>query len=280
MEEQSARNNPRSHHGGGGGGGREDCWSEGATGTLVEAWGDRYLRLNRGNLRQKDWKEVADAVNSRQNGVMPRRTDIQCKNRIDTLKKKFKLEKSKPPPSKWPFYYRLETLIGTNTASVTPPKKLPSVNFTVKPSKSKLKPNPNLGVYSNASSSKSRLNWAGSTGSSYGGGGDYNDEEEDDDDFDDKNGVYDRRVRKHRMETVDFTDEAGCRELARAILKFGEIYEKIESLKHQQMMELEKQRMEFTKDIEFQRMNMFMETQVELEKIKHPKHATGSGKKL
>ncbi|KAM7526544.1 hypothetical protein LguiA_016446 [Lonicera macranthoides] len=33
------------------------------------------------------------------------------------------------------------------------------------------------------------------------------------------------------------------------------------------MMELEKQGMEFTKDLEFQRMNMFMDAQLQLEKM-------------
>ncbi|OMP08493.1 putative transcription factor [Corchorus olitorius] len=166
------------HSSSGGGGGREDCWSEGATATLVEAWGDRYIRLNRGNLRQKDWQEVADAVNSRLNGAKSRKTDVQCKNRIDTLKKKYKLERSKPPPSKWPFFKRIDSLIG-----------------------------------------------------------------------------------------------------ARAILKFGEIYERIESSKQQQMMELEKQRMEFTKDLEFQRMNMFVDAQLEMQKSKRQRNLTRSGKK-
>ncbi|MEI4856007.1 hypothetical protein, partial [Klebsiella pneumoniae] len=42
---------------GGNGGGREDCWSEGATAVLIDAWGERYLELSRGNLKQKHWKE-------------------------------------------------------------------------------------------------------------------------------------------------------------------------------------------------------------------------------
>ena len=90
------RNPKKPNHGGG----REDCWSEGSTETLIEAWGGRYLRLNRGNLRQKDWIEVSDAVNSRRSPLKPPRTDVQCKNRIDTLKKKYKLHKSKPSPRK------------------------------------------------------------------------------------------------------------------------------------------------------------------------------------
>ncbi|KAG8651473.1 trihelix transcription factor ASIL2 isoform X2 [Manihot esculenta] len=241
----------------GGGGGREDCWSEGATETLIEAWGDRYINLNRGNLRQKDWKEVADTVNGRQNGVKPRKTDVQCKNRIDTLKKKYKLEKAKPPPSKWPFYYRLDSLIGAN-ATVNPKKKAAAATFPVKSTPS-IKPELYTGVSNSTEAS-------------------FDDEkDEDDDDI----GFDERAIKKqHRIEDVDFSDGAACRELARAILKFGEIYERIESSKQQQMVELEKQRMEFTKELEFERMNMFMDAQLELEKksSKRSKYASsGSG---
>ena len=255
------RSPKRPHHGGSGG--REDCWSEGATETLIEAWGDRYIQLNRGNLRQNDWKEVADAVNGRENGVKPHKTDVQCKNRIDTLKKKYKVEKSKPPPSKWVFYQRLDSLIGAD-------KKPTTVTLTVKGSKPKPNPSPILGsahvLYSGGSS---RLDsGGGSVESSLG---------DDDDDEEDDLGFSGRRVRKQRFETVDFSDGAACRELARAILKFGEIYERIESSKQQQMMELEKQRMEFAKDLEFQRMNMFMDAQLEVERMKRPKYANSSG---
>lgn len=98
---------------GGGGGhghghGRDDCWSEGATNTLIEAWGTRYVELNRGNLKQKHWKDVADAVSGRENCSKTSKTDVQCKNRLDTLKKKYKLEKSRifsnGGNSKWPFF--------------------------------------------------------------------------------------------------------------------------------------------------------------------------------
>ena len=288
MASHGAHNTPRPHHTAGG---REDCWSEAATEMLIEAWGDRYLHLNRGNLRQKDWKEVADSVNGRHNGDKPRRTDVQCKNRVDTLKKKYKLERSKPVPSKWPFYSRLDHLVGV-TAAITPTtttkrasqspsvvqKPTTTVTFTVKSSP---KPNPNTNkntntnvvVYSGGSSSKSRLNSSGSNESDGGGGGGGGNDDDDDDLL--LNGCG---VRKHRFEGVEFSDETAYKELARAILRFGEVYERIESSKQQQMMELEKQRMEFTKDLEFQRMNMFMEAQVELEKMKLPtKYAPGSG---
>ncbi|XP_059666782.1 trihelix transcription factor ENAP1-like [Cornus florida] len=265
MDSKGAHNTSRPHlggGGGGGGGGREDCWSEGATEALIEAWGDRYLMVNRGNLRQTDWKHVADAVNARHNGVKPRWTDVQCKNRVDTVKKKYKAEKAKTLPSKWPFYHRLDHLLGNAVPTSNKKNQKPhTVTLTVK-SRSKQNPNPNPNTMVVYSGGLSRRNSSGSDESSLGGG-------------------RDEDVRKNRMDSVDFSEDTAYKELARAILRFGEIYERTESSKQQQMMELEKQRMEFIKDLELQRMNMFMESQLELEKMKFPtKYAPGSGKKL
>ena len=93
--------------GGGGGGGREDAWSEGATSALIDAWGERFVALGRGSLRHPQWQEVADAVSSRDGYSKGPRSDIQCKNRIDTLKKKYKVEKAKRASS-WPYFDRLD----------------------------------------------------------------------------------------------------------------------------------------------------------------------------
>jgi hypothetical protein len=121
--------------GSGGGGGREDCWSEDATSVLIDAWGERYLQLSRGNLKQKHWKEVADIVSSTEDYGKTPKTDIQCKNRIDTVKKKYKLEKAKVAsgggPSKWTFFDRLDQLIGPTAkiavSSPSPPLQQPKV---------------------------------------------------------------------------------------------------------------------------------------------------------
>ncbi|KAJ4720102.1 Trihelix transcription factor [Melia azedarach] len=254
MESRGSHHVRSTHAPTGGGGGREDCWSEGATETLIEAWGDRYVRLNRGHLRQKDWKEVAESVNSRENGAKSKKTDIQCKNRIDTLKKKYKVEKAKPPPSKWPFYYRLDSLIGTDAVN----KKPTTVTLRVKS-----KPNTSFIGRSVLAENNNLLSDVDVDGDGEG---------DDDDD--------EMMVKKvHRMEDVDLSDGAACRELARAILKFGEIYERIESEKQKQMMELEKERMEFIKDVECERLNMFMVAQLEIQKLKRKNRPAGSGKK-
>ncbi|CAH8339521.1 unnamed protein product [Eruca vesicaria subsp. sativa] len=239
--------------------GREDWWSEDATATLIEAWGDRYVHLSRGNLRQNDWKDVADAVNSRHGNGRPK-TDVQCKNRIDTLKKKYKTEKAKPSPSSWCFFERLDYLIGPvalKKSTVKSPLKIQTLNPT--------------GSVSSGSSLDE-------------------DDDEDDDDDDEVGGGWGFEVRKRRrVEDVDRWEGEGgggggggasCRELARAILKLGEVYERMESAKQGMMIELEKQRMEVAKELELQRMNMLMDMQMELEKSKLRKRKAASGKKL
>ncbi|WOL14815.1 hypothetical protein Cni_G23596 [Canna indica] len=288
----------------GGGGGREDCWSEGATADLIEAWGDRHLRLSRGSLRQKDWKEVADAVNERRMaaGKLPK-TDSQCKNRIDTLKKKYKIEKAKPGPSQWSFFSTLDLLVGD---VVSEPYSRPSPpvrsQYSHPLSKRHLSlastckhRNPDLGaaVCSPGSSESSpreflgRNYYVGIDNVLKEGDAEDNDDEEEEEEEEEPdhtvNRMFDsallekqaKRQRNWGVFGCDLGDgrrEGAFGELARAIMKFADVYERVENSKQQQMMELERKRMEFAKDLEFQRMQMLMEAQIELEKMKRPKN--------
>ncbi|KAL2612767.1 hypothetical protein R1flu_024459 [Riccia fluitans] len=231
--------------------GREDCWSEGATFTLIEAWGDRYLELNRGNLKQKHWKDVADAVNNREEGKASK-TDVQCKNRLDTLKKKYKLEKNKVVAtggSKWAFFEKLDELIGTS-------RKLNKAAKSQKRKRDKVDDgepkavNDNTNDASTNTKSKESPHMTDSCPHAT------------------TPGTERKIVKKKKLQDGPFKD------LARAIIKFGEVYERIESAKQQLLMDLEKQRMEFTKELELQRMQLFMQTQVELAKMKHAKHGS------
>ncbi|KAA8519653.1 hypothetical protein F0562_013902 [Nyssa sinensis] len=256
---------------------REDCWSEEATSTLVDAWGRRYLELNRGNLRQKDWQEVADAVNARHgHNKKARRTDVQCKNRIDTLKKKYKIEKARfsesngTVSSSWPFYTRLDPLIGSTVTAKKPPyspplavplpyRKPPStmVQSVVLPQK---RPFPAV------DDSYFRRNYSAVAAAAAASADAEEEESEDEDELEDL-----RSGEESGGQRDGETD--GMRRLARAIESLGEIYERVEGEKQRQVIELEKQRMQFVKDLEVQRMQLFMDTQVQLEKIKQAKRS-------
>ncbi|XP_042496335.1 trihelix transcription factor ASIL1-like [Macadamia integrifolia] len=262
---------------------REDCWSENATFTLIEAWGDRYVELNRGILRQKRWQEVADAVNADHSAnKKARRTDVQCKNRIDTLKKKYKIEKARildsdgTLSSKWPFYYRLDSLIGSTAPAKKspspppPPLALPLPYRQTPLSLPHALPVPLL-VQSGKENRPSpavddsffRRNFSAAAAAAAAAAADNVDDNDVDSGSSSSSMESWQREREREMN--------GFHMLAQAISRFGEIYEKVEGAKQRQMVELEKQRMQFSKDLEFQRMQLFMDTHVQLEKINRAK---------
>ncbi|XP_051125813.1 trihelix transcription factor ENAP2-like [Andrographis paniculata] len=280
---------------------REDCWTEDATSTLVDAWGRRYLELNRGNLRQKDWQEVADIVNSRHGHTKKtRRTDVQCKNRVDTLKKKYKVEKARildsngTLTSPWRFFSQMELLIGPSSLTKHQNKLTPS-SFPLPPSQftpSLSLPMPPMAVplsYRKPANSaiispvtlpmKRPTPMPSVDGphfkKSYFPMAAAEDEQEEEEDDELERGVP-KRSKTRVSEEDGEVGEEGMRRLAKAIERFGEIFEKVEGMKYRQMVELEKQRMQFTKDLEVQRMQLFMDTQVQLEKMKHAKRSGSS----
>ncbi|KAL3509137.1 hypothetical protein ACH5RR_028538 [Cinchona calisaya] len=281
---------------------REDCWSEEATHTLIEAWGSHYLELNRGNLRQKHWQEVADAVNAVHALTKKlHRTDIQCKNRIDTLKKKYKLEKSKILQSNsryastWPFFASLDSLVGdsymkinapssgstpvtrknslaakSNTPSPAPVRKefpvLPPLPSSVPVGPRSKRPAP-----AGMGEESFRRNFSAMAAAAAAAAEDGSDTSSE------AVGAAGMGRRKRRRAAGGKVAAEGCRKLAEAIRGFAEIYERVEEAKQRQMVELEKQRMQFAKDLEIQRMKLFMESQVQLEKLKRSKRNSQSG---
>ncbi|XWS19704.1 hypothetical protein CRYUN_Cryun31cG0038700 [Craigia yunnanensis] len=272
---------------------REDCWSEEATSTLVDAWGRRYLELNRGNLRQKDWQDVADAVNALHGHTKKtHRTDVQCKNRIDTIKKKYKIEKTRVTSSNgtltssWPFFERLDSLIGSNFAAkkISPsPKISPKLSPRLSP---RIPGSPPVALplplpYRRTPASATvvalsqkrpaaddgyfRRNYSAIAAAAAASAAESDEEEGEESEGEESEGEGEGE------------EAEGMKRLARAIERFGQVYERMEGEKLRQMVELEKQKMQFAKDLEVQRMRMFMDTQVQLERIKRGKRSSGSG---
>lgn len=348
---------------------REDCWSEGETSALVDAWGERYLELNRGNLRQKQWQEVADAVNSRIGTTRRKmRTDVQCKNRIDTLKKKYKLEKARlvegtAVTSSWPFYGRLDALIGATTPAAGSgssgggggikrhaPSASYSHSFSHSPSPALAIPLPyqkkGMGMLPTASPLHGKLpamttlptalpvddsifrkaaaaamaasslpmgnafirrtppvappvhsgensfirkaptptalpmdnsfirNAAAAALAAKGEAG----EEEEEESEEGEGNSEPRSVSMgERKKGKKRGSGEGILELAKAIEKMGEMYERVEGVRQRQMMDMEKQRMEFLKGLELQRMEMFADLKVQMEKVKRARRSSDAG---
>ncbi|KAG8055892.1 hypothetical protein GUJ93_ZPchr0001g33186 [Zizania palustris] len=301
---------------------REDCWSEGETATLVDAWGSRYLDLNRGSLRQPQWREVAEAVNSRPGASArrrPPRTDIQCKNRVDTLKKKYKAERVKEAPSTWPFFRQLDILVGPTISGAggasgkkpSPPRALPMLRRRMSPSRSPSPPSPTpalalpLPNYRQGSNLPSagllfnKMAAAAAADSDSEDGYNINNNTNNYEDDDDDDGSQQSASRSESSRSGGGaaaataaagggvssskrkrSDAEGFGELAKAVDTFAEMYERMEFAKQRHAEEMERQRIKFLKDLELKRMQAFVDVQLQLARAKHRKHPDGAPEML
>ncbi|KAI3777808.1 hypothetical protein L1987_47611 [Smallanthus sonchifolius] len=198
-------------------------WSEHETFVLLDAWGERFLKCGRKSLRSEEWLEVADRVSQESKFE---RTDSQCRNRLDTLKKKYKKEKAnlnvgKIINTKWAYFKKMDMLLSPGNPSV------------------------------NANNKNGVDQTRGTSGNSYS-----HDEEEDDDDDD-----------SDLLPPKKSKPGGSFKLLADSINKFCEIYEKIENNKIQQMIKLEKMKMDFHKDLELQKRQILDRAQAEITKV-------------
>ncbi|KAJ6415921.1 hypothetical protein OIU84_004667 [Salix udensis] len=195
-------------------------WNEHETFVLLDAWGDKFLQRGKKSLRCDEWQEVAEKVSEKS---MIERTDTQCRNRLDTLKKKYKIEKIKSAEagggaSKWGEYVFMNSKAYSNHAYRL----------------DEMRDSPG-----NSESAR---------------------------DEDDSDGLPPKK-RSHGRESRNCNEQSSFGLLADSIQKFSEIYEKIESSKRQQMLELEKMKMDFQRDLETQKRQIIERAKAEIAKI-------------
>lgn len=229
-------------------------WSEESTFVLLDTWGDRYMQNGRKSLRSDQWIEVHKKVLQ---SSRVHRTDSQCRNRIDTLKKKYRKEKAiltalGKSGSKWVYFKKMDALMSLPSSSLLSSGKQP-----LPP------PQPNLPYGVDAGENV--------VGTSYvhrdscNGNSAMRDcvSEDDSDGFTPK------------RENFSGSSDSSFRMLAESIRKFGEIYEKMESNKRQQMSEIERMRKEFQRDLEVQKRQILERAQLEFAKLSE-EHGDGN----
>nr|XP_043635891.1 trihelix transcription factor ASIL1-like isoform X2 [Erigeron canadensis] len=220
-------------------------WSEHETFVLLDAWGERFLQRGRKSLRSEEWQEVANKVSR---GSKMERTDTQCRNRLDTLKKKYKKEKAllegnRGANSKWVYFKKMDVLM-----SSTP--RQAGVSGRVDPGEYTLM---NPTAFVNRSNGLDEMRESpGNTES----------QEGDDDDDDD---LLPPKRSKHNG---DIVNRGSFKLLADSINKFSDIYVKIETQKRKQMAELEKMRMDFHKELELQKQQILERARDEIIKLR------------
>ncbi|KAI5414005.1 hypothetical protein KIW84_058229 [Lathyrus oleraceus] len=206
-------------------------WTEKETFVLLDAWGDRFLQHGRKSLRSDEWQQVAEKV-SEVSKVY--RTDTQCRNRLDTLKKKYKKDKIKfsemgGGDRKWVYFKKMDKLMSS------PPQQ---AGFSCGlDSRESVLMKPRVFVNHANGLDDTRDNPVNT-------------------EFIGVEGLERPRAKKRRKGRG--SDEASSfKLLADSIQNFSKIYEKIENNKRQQIMELEKMRMDFLTELETQKRQIF-----------------------
>ncbi|KAF5735115.1 putative Alcohol dehydrogenase transcription factor Myb/SANT family protein [Tripterygium wilfordii] len=71
------------------------CWAHEETLALIKAYRDRWFSVSRGNLRASDWEDVAAALASAGATDGAPKTSIQCRHKIEKLRKRYRAEKQR-----------------------------------------------------------------------------------------------------------------------------------------------------------------------------------------
>ncbi|KAJ6839113.1 putative trihelix transcription factor ASIL1 [Iris pallida] len=96
------------------------CWTNDETLALIDSYKEKWLSLNRGNLRAAHWDDVADSVSLRSRstpGATPK-TSVQCRHKIEKLRKRYRSERNRslshdprgPPSSPWIFFPHIHSM--------------------------------------------------------------------------------------------------------------------------------------------------------------------------
>lgn len=204
-------------------------WTDHETFFLLETWGDKFLKRGRKSLLAEEWQEVAEEV-SQESKI--ERTEAQCRNRLDTLRKKYRKEKMKSGSgiaSKWLYYRKMDFLMSSPAQRQSLSCGMDSGEYVFM----------NPKAYLDLANGMDELRDSPSNSESSEGGDD-----------------------------CEKDDGASFRLLADAIDKFGDIYEKIEHGKRQQMVEMENMRMDFQRELEVQKRQILERAEAEITRIR------------
>ncbi|PON58843.1 MADF domain containing protein [Parasponia andersonii] len=93
------------------------CWSHDETMALIDSYRDKWYSLRRGNLKATHWQEVADAVSARCPSASPAKTAVQCRHKMEKLRKRYRteLQRARSLPvsrftSSWVHFKRMDSM--------------------------------------------------------------------------------------------------------------------------------------------------------------------------
>ncbi|KAF5810662.1 putative transcription factor Trihelix family [Helianthus annuus] len=126
---------------------KRDEWSEGAVSSLLEAYEAKWTLRNRAKLKGHDWEDVAKHVSSRANSSKSPKTQTQCKNKIESMKKRYRSESATADVSSWPLFHRLDLLLrGSGGGAAAPVRTAVPVTSGGDPASSSVPVSSNLNM--------------------------------------------------------------------------------------------------------------------------------------
>ncbi|KAJ4759161.1 hypothetical protein LUZ62_024192 [Rhynchospora pubera] len=252
------------------------CWTHEETLALIEAYRDKWFSLRRGNLRAADWQDVAEAVATRCPDASPSKTPVQCRHKVEKLRKRFRAERQRAitnnRPVSWPYYPLLDTM------EISGPNPTPTPKIPTPPSSTSSEEEDELdrrntrsirGLMSNGGSAGLRFTIPKASRSK---GYNPNPSPNPDPDLylkkrshvDDMKMRMEKKRRYEREEMEEEEEERGGEEggdvfaeMAVAIRSFGEGFLRVERMKMEMAREMEKARME----MELKRTEMMLDAQ-------------------
>ncbi|XP_068635698.1 trihelix transcription factor ENAP1-like [Aristolochia californica] len=90
------------------------CWTHDETVALIDAYREKWYSLRRGNLKASHWQEVADSVARRCNFSPPSKTAVQCRHKIEKLRKRYRTERQRvlagAPLPAWLYFRKMDAM--------------------------------------------------------------------------------------------------------------------------------------------------------------------------
>ncbi|KAF8379187.1 hypothetical protein HHK36_028616 [Tetracentron sinense] len=92
------------------------CWTHEETVALIDAYREKWYSLRRGNLKASHWEEVSDSVALQCPLETPSKTSVQCRHKIEKLRKRYRNEKQRSLTtpnrfsSSWVFFKKLDSM--------------------------------------------------------------------------------------------------------------------------------------------------------------------------
>lgn len=96
-------------------------WTDASINALLDMYEEKWNYLKRGNLRSRDWSDLALQVSHRCHGPKAQKSPSQCKNKIESMKKKYRAEKQSKSSTgalpRWKYFSRLDSMLYGSSSS-------------------------------------------------------------------------------------------------------------------------------------------------------------------